>query len=332
MEFKLWSELNNDAKQYLKPDLGLREWNLLSDDEKSRIWKYLERYFFNPTTRTGYDVGEYFEFELDYQAEERVVLAVQRISQLYKQRNFASFYLKEKSKHAAASDFHSIFMKAESSVVYELLSLYCQVILWQRKDKFFDSHWIPEEVRTEEHMKNKLVWEFEEFDEFAEDLNDVFGDFGLNVFLTRGGFIPKQEQKIIEEVYEPTLRCLSDARWEKVSSLLAEAFDEYRKNTPKGFSVCVTHSVAAVEALLQIIVNGKTGEGNFAALVSEGQQNGLIPSDMFTKAVFSSIISTLMIERKKTGVAHVSESFANENNSKMVLNLSLIFIQHCIVR
>jgi len=36
--FKLWSEKNKNAKDLLKPDLGLRSWNDLSEEEKDKIW------------------------------------------------------------------------------------------------------------------------------------------------------------------------------------------------------------------------------------------------------------------------------------------------------
>ncbi|MDE3143295.1 MAG: hypothetical protein KGL19_04015, partial [Bacteroidota bacterium] len=121
-----------------------------------------------------------------------------------------------------------------------------------------------------------------------------------------------------------------DSKWERVNNLLSDAFIKYRENTPSGFSTCVTHSVAAVEAFLQIIVKGKTGEGDFAELISEGQRNKLIPSDMFTKEMFKTVISVLMRERKETGDAHVKQSYANEKNAKLVLNLVMVLIQHCL--
>ena len=127
------------------------------------------------------------------------------------------------------------------------------------------------------------------------------------------------------------LSFLGDSKWKDVSDLLTEAFTKYRLNTPSGYSSCVTHAVAAVEAFLQIKVKGKSGEGDFAALVSEGQRNGLLESDNFTKEIYKIFISILMRERKETGDAHVKKSYATEKNAKMVLNISMIFLQHSIV-
>ena len=222
-----------------------------------------------------------------------------------------------------------IFIYEEEDVVFELLSLYCKVLLMLQGDEFYGSKSEYKSVKEYEKAKDTWVWDI--FDGFAKDLNEVFGDFGINIFLTRNGFIPKQDEKIINEIYEPVINFLSDIKWKKVNELLSDAFAKFRENTPRGFSTCVTHTVAAVEAFLQIIVKGKTGEGDFAALISEGQRKNLIPNDMFTKDVFKTVVSILMRERKETGDAHVKESYATEKNAKMVLNLAMIFMQHCVL-
>jgi len=45
--FKLWSETNREITEQLKPNLWVRSWNALGLEEKQKIWKYLEEYFFN---------------------------------------------------------------------------------------------------------------------------------------------------------------------------------------------------------------------------------------------------------------------------------------------
>lgn len=330
MNFKLWSETNNEAKQLLKPDLGLRDWDALSDDEKKRIWKYLQHYFFDPKTRHDYESNLYFLYDLDYKAQERVCFAVNQLSILYKQKNFANFYLEKKTDYAAASDFYSIFTTKEGNAVIELLSLYCKAILLQREGKFFETHWIEEKNRTDEHTPIRIAWEFEEFDEFANELNEVFGDFGLNVYLTRNGFIPKQDDKIINGIYEPVIKVLGNQDWKEVNNLLSDAYLEFRKNTSNGFSTCITHTVSAVQAYLQIVVNGKTGSGDIKDLVKLAQSKELIPSDTFSREIFKTIESILMRERQEKGDAHPKKEYATEKNARMVLNLAMVFLQHCI--
>lgn len=329
MSFKLWSENNNEAKQSLKPDLGLRDWDTLSNDEKKRIWKYLQCYFFDPKTRYDYQSNPYFVYELDYKAEERVCFAVKQLSILYKQKNFAKFYLEKKTNYNAALDFYSIFITKECNAVVELMSLYCKAILLQREGKFFEAHFIEETNRTDEHQTLRITWEFEEFDDFANELNEVFGDFGLNVYLTRNGFIPKQDDKIIYDIYEPVIKVLGNQDWKEVNNLLSDAFLEFRKNTSNGFSTCITHTVSAVQAYLQIIVNGKTGSGDIKDLVKLAQSKELIPSDTFSREIFKTIESILMRERQEKGDAHPKKEYATEKNARMVLNLAMVFLQHC---
>lgn len=341
MSFKLWSELNPEVKKSLSPDLGLRKWDLLSKDEKYRIWKYLEEYFFDVNPK--YDQYDYFsafsngnKSYFDYsgsnvsEKRNRINYAVSGMCYLHKLNNYAPEFLENGTHFNACKDFKSIFFDREGDAVIELLSLYCQKSLEERKGQ--GAYYVSKENRTKAQFQAEVkLYEQENFKAFAIDVNKVFADFCLNIYLTESGFIPRQEKRIISNIYEPVITCLADAKWKEVNNLLSDAFKKYRENTPQGYSTCVTHTVAAVEAVLQIIVKGKTGEGDFAGLVSEGQRRGIIPSDMFTKEMFRSIIAVLMRERKETGDAHVKQAYATEKNAKMVLNLAMVFIQHCLL-
>lgn len=336
MLFKLWSELDNDAYKNLKPDFGYRNWKILSRDEKNLIWKYLEGHFFNSAIKESWDPEfgqtiEYYEFPgpNSEMREEVVTISIERIMQLYKTKNFARNFFTSRTSVAACFDFYNIFINEEQDAVYELISLYSKALISVREKNFFYTE--SDYNSQSEFLLAKEKWQWEDFDLFAIDLNSIFGDFGIDLYLTRNGFIPKQEKLIIKEIYEPVIKSLGDPKWKKVNELLSDSFLKYRENTSHGYSTCVTHTVAAVEAFLQIVVKGKTGEGEFAGLISEGQKKGLIPNDMFTRDIFKTLISILMKERKETGDAHVKKLYATEKNAKMVLNLAVIFIQHCIL-
>ncbi len=120
--------------------------------------------------------------------------------------------------------------------------------------------------------------------------------------------------------------------WNEVNRLLSDAFTEYRKQTPNGYSSSVTHSVAAVQAFLQILVYKKTGKGEISKLINEAQKQNLISSDMFTKEIFKNIEAVLMRERQETGDPHPKQAYATAKNARIVLNLAMIFFQHCIVQ
>ncbi|TSC94010.1 MAG: Uncharacterized protein CEN87_679 [Parcubacteria group bacterium Licking1014_1] len=72
----------------------------------------------------------------------------------------------------------------------------------------------------------------------------------LKAAMTRLGFIPRQDEKIMEKIYKPVLNFLSHTKWKKANEILSDAFVDYRKNTNEGYSDCVTHAVATVEAFL----------------------------------------------------------------------------------
>ena len=181
-----------------------------------------------------------------------------------------------------------------------------------------------------EYQKRLQNWRWEDFDKFAKILNEVFNDFGINLYLARQGFIPRQEEKIIKEVYEPVLSYLSHTKWKEVSKLLSDSFDEYRKNTSQGYSNCITNNISAIQAFLQIIVIGKTGKGEISKLIMEAQKKSLIPNDFFTQKIFENIESIFARERKETGIAHPKKEYATEKNARTILNLAMVFFQHCI--
>lgn len=334
--FKLWSEIHKKAKDELAPDFGFRSWGNLSTDDKYLIWKYLEWHFFKKdeshqdftygNKRCNYQFfGNYDEMENKLS---RVVDSVTILNLKNKARSYARRFLEDSKFNSACEDFYRIFSTESENVVFELLSLYSSLIILERNSK--------EPNRNEEESDNKfkkrtLEWRWEVFDEFTRNLNEVFVQFGIRYYLTRNCFVPRQDEKIMEEIYKPVLSYLLDEKWKEVDKLLVDAFDEYRKNTPQSYSNCITHAVSAVQAFLQMLVNNKIGgsEGiNF--LIKKAQEKGLMPADNFSSQIFKNIDSILMSERGKTGDAHPKKEYANEKSARLVLNLIMIFLQHCI--
>jgi len=335
MTFKLWSELNPKAKKELKPDFGLRSWNSLSSDEKYKIWKYLEWYFFDKDIRTEYSFGgtkkSYYKFYGEYPENEkkkkRIYVSIMLLNHKYKAKSYAKSFLEDNTLNSACHDFYEIFMNQDENVVIELLSLYCNVLISERaKETIYRK-----EGESEEEYSQRLEnWRWEEFDKFRKNLNEVFTDFGINLYLTRQGFAPRQEEKIIEEIYEPVLNYLSHPEWREVSKILSDAFDEYRKNTPQGYSNCVTNVISAIQAFLQIVVNGKTGKGEISKLIPMAQKKKLIPEDSSTQKIFDNLESIFARQRQETSIAHPKKQYANEKNTRLMLNLAMVFLQHCI--
>lgn len=335
--FKFWSENNKHARDFLKPDLGLRHWDDLSEEEKDKIWHYLNWYFFDAQIKVQYGMMEdvekrFYEFYGDYKGKEykqkTIHNTISYINENYKARSFADTYLRNPSLNTACYDFYNIFMKQDESVVMELLSAFAKFFYEFTKD---DDYIYKYKKETEkDFLERKTKAEFKFFDNFSERLNDVFLQFGIKYYLTRDGFMPRQDIKIMKEIYDPVLGYLSDKKWKEVNKLLSDSFEEYRKNTPQGYSNCVTNTISSIQAFLQILSNGKTGKGDISQLIKETQKRSLVPKDFFTQKIFNNMESIFARERQETGIAHPKKEYATEKNARTILNLAMIFLQHCI--
>lgn len=307
--FKYWSSLNSEALKELHPDLGLRDWNDLLLDEKGKIWSHLEKFF------------------TDSASLQRKYHAIELMNEKHKYRSYGISFLCEKSSENATTDFKNILIFYNKNVVLELLSCFSVAILMERIDESI----LRDDQETDDAYDIRLTkWRFREFDEFADRLNNVFEHFGINIVLTRMGFIPRQEDKIIKKIYKPVLQVLSHSQWQPVNRELKDAFGEFRRKTKKGYSSCITHLVSSIEAFLQICVYGKTGTGTLNSLIKKAYNKKLIPNDEFTNQIFKNIESILMQERSKKGDSHPKEEYATEENALLIMNLTMIFLQHCM--
>lgn len=298
MTFAKWIETNKEAKHLLQPDLGVRSWGELNMNEKTAIWQHLvNRKWFSPTNRNLY-------------------FAVYSFAETHKARRYCNHLLSHGGPHmtsglvescckqSAHMDAQHIFSTEHQDVVYELLSYYAETL---------------------SNLESK-----EDLQSFIEYFNDLSNQFGLDIILTDSAIIPRQDLKIINNIYEPTLRCLSEGKWSIVNRELGDAFVDYQKNTPDGFSACITHAVSAVQAFLQILVKEEIGKGDIAPLFAKAQKDGLIPNDPYSAKALKEIISVLMQERQSKSDSHPKEEYANEKTARLVLNLTMIFIQHCL--
>jgi hypothetical protein len=225
-------------------------------------------------------------------------------------------------------DFEHIFRNESQNVLLELFSCFCRAILAERSDK---APYRSSNETDEEYRDRVNEYRHADFDKFSERINDVFEHYSVNVLLTRQGFIPRQDEKITREIYVPVLQFLSTENWAPVNRDLRDAFKAYQEKTSQGYSNSITHAVAALQAFLQIIVDGKSGSSEgIASLVKKAQEKNAIPADKFSSDIFKNLDAVLMRERGKTGDAHPKQEYANEKNARLVLNLVMVFIQHCI--
>lgn len=297
VKFKLWSETNPSIKEILRPNLGMRSWDNLTNEEKDIIWRhFINKGWFNADKET-YWVVYYFNEDNKARAFCKHIL------------NHGGPHLfdgpRECCTNEARLDFHHIFHEESQNVIYELFSYYIKSL-------------------------QKITYK-ELLPVFKDLFNNLSNQFGLNILITEDSLIPKQDERIIKDIYQPILSYLSDKKWEKVNEILSDAFSDYRKNTPQGYSGCVTKTISALQAFLQTLINGKIGGVNgINNLVKQAQEKKLIPDDKFSSEIFKNIDTILMKERGKSGDAHPKLEYANEKNARLVLNLVMIFLQHCI--
>lgn len=323
LSFNLWSSNNAEAIEKISPDLGMREWIELNLEEKQKIWAH----FFNK----GW-----------FNKSDWVFNTIEELNGRYKRMSYGEKVLDHGGPHfvkfpilnyqfesccldTSLYDFKDIFLNKDQAVVYEMLSLYVLLSIDKYSLQQIDD--TDEESSRQEIINNA----YEQADKFAHKFNDIFEQFSINVVLTRNGIVFRQDKKITEEIYTPVLSYLSDNKWIPVNRDLTDAFRKFQEKSPQGYSGCITQAISSLQAFLQIQVHGKIGKGDLSNLISEAQKNKIIPSDPFSKKIFKDFQSILMQMRQESGDPHPKKEYANERSAKLVMNLIMIFIQHCIV-
>lgn len=330
--FKLWSESNPDVLVNLKPDLWMRGWNDLTSEEKKKMWKYIEDWFFFIDDTTYNHRTERHEYSFPtkdiYLSGEVFSLFIRdsilRLNESYKHKTYWARYLRSPKSYEACEDFYDIFLHQDENVVLELLSFYADsFIKWSIKERKYLQR--DKDENDDEYHDRFNRYQYSFFDKFSSRINEVFTDFWVKWQLTRIWFWPRQSEEIIQKVYEPVLKFLSDKKFEVTNRELGDAFNDYQK---WDYSWSVTKTISAIQAFLQISVRWEIGKGDIAELINDAISANLIPTDIFTETIFKNLKSIIMRERQETADAHPKLEYANEQNARLILNLSMVFIQH----
>lgn len=325
--FKIWSEIRSKAKSNIDPKLGLRDWDQLIDKEKKKIWLYFNKdnyFIFDKKRKARGGWKEELVNENDYNA---IGIAIFELSDVYKKPDLTNNLLENQSVQFCFDDFKNIFFTQEEDIVMEMLSIYAKYYFNLRKNKELKRR---EKETQKEYEQQLLKWRLDPLVKFQGVFNDIFEGFELNYRLTKGGIIPYQPKKVIEEIYDPVLEFLCDKKFIEVNRDFEDAIKHFRQKTKEGYSTCVSLCVTTIEAFLQILIYGKTGKRALSDLIKEAQTKGLIEKDFFTKEIFKNLKSIMARMRKDHGQAHPKKEYATEKNAKLMLNLTMIFLQHCI--
>ncbi len=304
--FRLWSQTSPEIQEIVSPTVPWRSFNELSPEEKRSVLLHFNR-------------DEYFR------GEAGIVYAINSINTLHKKECYAKRTLERWDFLNVMEDFKDIFINRDENIVYELISLYGMGLIAKSEETTLYKY----DSENDEEFEKKLVKNaFGKFDDFQRTLNNIFEHYKINVHLTRSGFIPRQEEKIIDDIYEPVLQILTFSKWKDINRDLKDAFEAYGKSTPDGYSECMTHCYSAIQGLLQKII-GKTNI-SIKDAAREAVASGLIPNDAFSEKALAEMLSVFEQLRMKHSDAHPKEEYANERSAKLMLNLTMVYLQHCL--
>lgn len=188
--------------------------------------------------------------------------------------------------------------------------------------------WKKEKESGKDFEKRKEKEKWKRFDGFSGRLSEVFEDFGINYKLTRLGFIHADEPEVVDKIYKPALKKLSDRKWSEVNRDLRDAFEALHKDNDG--SGAITHALSALQAFLQISVYGETGKGDTSKLINLAIKEKIVPNDDYSQKIIKDMNSFWAKERKEKGDPHPKKEYATKDQGKLVTSLIMVFIDHVL--
>lgn len=324
--FKFWSDIKKEAKDELLPDLGFRSWDELKIDDKKKIWSYLwKNWLFDPRKNdldAFYSCKEYKDNRNGDKIEKlkRITFVLDVLNLKYKAKTYARRFLDDRGADTALENFYSIYLQKSENVVFELLSIYAKKLIIEREGGLRQK----DDEPNRKFLKRNNKYKWEKFDNFSKDLNNLFDNFGIYVFLARQGFVPRQDERIIEDIYKPVLKMLSSDEHEEINQRLKRAFKNFRD---KDFDKVIQNSINSIHAYLQVKLSKKIGKGNFKKLLRRAEKEKIIPYDGLIVDLYNNIESFLARERKDKTDAHPSSVKPSSDDALFVLNLTMVVLQ-----
>ena len=320
-KFLLYGEDDPKIESNIQPQLALRNWVNLSDEEKQIAFQQLKNSGWVESYSTEIlQTIEYLNNAFLRQCPGKHLHAVQPQRDHYR----GGYGNESERMKAAITDFQHIFLREKTdAMVFRMLS------------KFAESHIDHYNYRraneTQDDVERKKLLDeaFNKFDRLANCLNHIFEQFAVNQLITRNGFVPRQDDKITEEVYTPTLSILADPKWKSVSTDLALMFEDYRE---ENYAEAITKAHRAVQRFLQVLVGeeGKSGKGEVGKLLQKAKEDGIIPINRFTEPLVSLIQGFITSERATNSTAKPAMKDATASDALLMMNVVMVFLQYCL--
>lgn len=311
--FRLFGEGDPAIEESIQPSLTLRQWSDLTSEEKliavhdleNRGW--LERYC--------------------PQIVATIVYLNTRYLRLCPGESFHKLprgTREHEQQDAALKDFRRILLHEKTeALVYRMISYWLKTHINR-----FDYD-VAARTADETERKKLIDRAYLKFDRLANCLNHIFDQFSINHMVTRGGLVPRQDERITDTVYRPALQVLADPKWRSVSADLAEMFADYREGQ---YPETITKGHRAVQRFLQILVGeeGHSGKGEVAKLFAEAKRKGLIRADTYTERIISALQSHIVSARANRSTAKPALETAMPSDALLMMNVVMVLLQHCL--
>jgi len=279
-QFKTFSAGDKTVREKIIPHLDLREWSQLSNDDKQNAYKHFWESWFDANVL---QVIIYLNNEYLRIAPGKNLLE----AKLYNHDFFS----------ASRRDFTEIFLNGDQNLVLDMLSKFVEVSIDHSVLENLEKN---RERYDEECFNSKIDSAFQMADRHINSLNHIFEQFSVNWIFSREGLFPRQDQRITEEIYQPTLKILSDPKWKNVNGQLIKMFNAYRD---KDYERIPTEASNSIYAFLKVITGVEVNsKGSFGTLFKE---------------VLSSINKTDSVKRFLDNLgSFISDSRANDGSAK----------------
>jgi hypothetical protein len=308
-KFTLYGDGEAAMEQSIQPTFGLRGWTALTKPEKEIAFRQL---------RNAGWLGK------DKEILETVLYLNHRFLRACPGKNVHKAQGDDDDlRSAALEDFAEIFLNEKNEALVLLtLSKFAQQLIDTDYLRLVEDKQGKE--RTE--YLDKAFWFF---DRLRNCLNHIFEQFAVSQLVTRNSFVPRQDEKITEQLYKPTLAILSDPKWKTVSADLSEMFVDYREQR---YPEVITKAHSAVQRFLQIQVGeeGKSGKGELSKLVSEAKRRNIIPTNRFIDPVVSAILGYIPSERANNSTAKPALKETTPAEAMLMMNVVMILLQFCL--
>ena len=319
-KFSLYGQNDPQIEEAIQPRLPFRKWDDLETGEKKIALKYIiNKGWLDDYSKEILETIDYLNSVFLRQCPGR---QLHDIKPEYDSRYGTDN--ESERRGAAFSDFQNIFINENSeALVLRMLSRFAERYIDPMELKWAEN-------ANDEKIREKHISEaFKKFDRLAKCLNHVFEQFSLNVHITRHGLIPKQDEKITDDIYEPTLKLLADPKWKTVSDNLTQMFADYRdENYPE----VITKAHSAVQRFLQILVGeeGKSGKGEIGKLFRKAKKEGVISVDRFTEHIINVFQGFLASERATKSTDKPTLKGTTPSDALLVMNVVMVLMQHCL--